>query len=204
MKQQETLVELKSICKSFDGKSILNNLDLKIYNGEFLTILGPSGCGKTTTLRLIAGFEQADSGDILLQGKRINDIPANNREVHTVFQNYALFPHMTVFDNIAFGLKMHKVPKNEITEKVMDVLRIVKLEEFIDRKPHQLSVKRSSKSSALFSLKCLLYLSYMRTTFSIPYSSRYFLPYKSGSSPNILALPMWYFALFKKIGRAHV
>ena len=139
MKQQETLVELKSICKSFDGKSILNNLDLKIYNGEFLTILGPSGCGKTTTLRLIAGFEQADSGDILLQGKRINDIPANNREVHTVFQNYALFPHMTVFDNIAFGLKMHKVPKNEITEKVMDVLRIVKLEEFIDRKPHQLS-----------------------------------------------------------------
>ena len=105
MKQQETLVELKSICKSFDGKSILNNLDLKIYNGEFLTILGPSGCGKTTTLRLIAGFEQADSGDILLQGKRINDIPANNREVHTVFQNYALFPHMTVFDNIAFNMQ---------------------------------------------------------------------------------------------------
>lgn len=139
MKQQETLVELKNICKSFDGKSVLNNLELKIYNGEFLTILGPSGCGKTTTLRLIAGFEQADSGDILLQGKRINNIPANNREVHTVFQNYALFPHMTVFDNIAFGLKMHKVPKNEIKEKVMDVLRIVKLEEFVDRKPHQLS-----------------------------------------------------------------
>ena len=139
MEKQEVLVELRQVNKSFDGKSVLNNLDLKIYNGEFLTILGPSGCGKTTTLRLIAGFEHADSGDIILNGKRINNIPANNREVHTVFQNYALFPHMTVFDNIAFGLKMHKVPKTEIKDKVMEVLRIVKLEEFIDRKPHQLS-----------------------------------------------------------------
>ena len=133
------LVELKNICKSFDGKSVLDNLDLQIYNGEFLTILGPSGCGKTTTLRLIAGFENADSGDIILKGKRINNIPANNREVHTVFQNYALFPHMNVFENIAFGLKMHKIPKSEIKDKVMDVLRIVKLEEYVDRKPHQLS-----------------------------------------------------------------
>lgn len=139
MKQQEILVELKNINKSFDDKPVINNLNLQIYNGEFLTILGPSGCGKTTTLRLIAGFEQADSGDILLQGKRINNISANNREVHTVFQNYALFPHMTVFDNVAFGLKMHKIPKNEIKEKVMEVLSIVKLEEFIHRKPHQLS-----------------------------------------------------------------
>ncbi len=139
MEQQEVLVELKNICKSFDGKSVLDNLDLQIYNGEFLTILGPSGCGKTTTLRLIAGFENADSGDIILKGKRINNIPANNREVHTVFQNYALFPHMNVFENIAFGLKMHKIPKSEIKDKVMDVLRIVKLEEYVDRKPHQLS-----------------------------------------------------------------
>lgn len=139
MEKQKVLVELKQVCKSFDGKSVLNNLDLQIYNGEFLTILGPSGCGKTTTLRLIAGFEHADSGDIILDGKKINNIPANNREVHTVFQNYALFPHMTVFENIAFGLKMHKVPKNEIKDKVMEVLRIVKLEEFVDRKPHQLS-----------------------------------------------------------------
>ncbi len=81
MKQQETLVELKNICKSFDGKSVLNNLDLKIYNGEFLTILGPSGCGKTTTLRLIAGFEQADSGDILLQDKHINNIPITEKYI---------------------------------------------------------------------------------------------------------------------------
>ena len=134
MEKQKVLVELKQVCKSFDGKSVLNNLDLQIYNGEFLTILGPSGCGKTTTLRLIAGFEHADSGDIILDGKKINNIPANNREVHTVFQNYALFPHMTVFENIAFGLKMHKVPKTEIKDKVMEVLRIVKLEEFVDRK----------------------------------------------------------------------
>ena len=133
MEKQKVLVELKQVCKSFDGKSVLNNLDLKIYNGEFLTILGPSGCGKTTTLRLIAGFEHADGGDIILDGKKINNIPANNREVHTVFQNYALFPHMTVFENIAFGLKMHKVPKNEIKDKVMEVLRIVKLEEFLAR-----------------------------------------------------------------------
>lgn len=139
MKNQDKIVELININKSFDGKSILNNLNLTIYNGEFLTILGPSGCGKTTTLRLIAGFETADSGDIMLDGVRINDIPANNREVHTVFQSYALFPHMTVFDNVAFGLKMHKTPKNEIHEKVMDVLKIVKLEEFMERKPHQLS-----------------------------------------------------------------
>ena len=139
MEKQKVLVELKQVSKSFDGKTVLNNLDLQIYNGEFLTILGPSGCGKTTTLRLIAGFEHADSGDIILNGKRINNIPANNREVHTVFQNYALFPHMSVFENIAFGLKMHKVPKNEIKDKVMDVLHIVKLEEFVDRKPSQLS-----------------------------------------------------------------
>lgn len=139
MKKNEKLVELKKINKSFDGRVVLNNLDLTIYNGEFLTILGPSGCGKTTTLRLIAGFETADSGDIVLNGKKINNIPANQREVHTVFQSYALFPHMTVYENVAFGLKMHKVPKNEIKEKVMEVLKIVKLEEYTERKPHQLS-----------------------------------------------------------------
>ena len=133
------LLAINNLKKTYKNLEVLKNISFSVNKGEFISILGASGCGKTTTLRLIAGFEQADSGDILLQGKRINDIPANNREVHTVFQNYALFPHMTVFDNIAFGLKMHKVPKNEITEKVMDVLRIVKLEEFIDRKPHQLS-----------------------------------------------------------------
>lgn len=139
MEKQEILVELKNVSKSFEGKVVLDNLNLDIYNGEFLTILGPSGCGKTTTLRLIAGFETADSGDIILKGKKINDIPANNREVHTVFQSYALFPHMTVFENVAFGLKMHKVPKNEIKDKVMDVLKIVELTDYVDRKPNRLS-----------------------------------------------------------------
>ena len=139
MKQQETLVELKNICKSFDGKSVLNNLDLKIYNGEFLTILGPSGCGKTTTLRLIAGFEQADSGDILLQDKHINNIPANNREVHTVFQNYALFPHMNVFENVAFGLQIKKKDKQEIKLAVKEALHMVQLDGFANREISELS-----------------------------------------------------------------
>lgn len=139
MEKKTPLVELKNIDKSFDDKTVLKNLNLTIYNGEFLTLLGPSGCGKTTMLRLIAGFENADSGDILLKGKRINDLPPNNREVRTVFQNYALFPHMTVYNNIAFGLKMHKVPKEEIKERVAEVLKIVKLETYVDRKPHQLS-----------------------------------------------------------------
>ena len=140
MKQQETLVELKNICKSFDGKSVLNNLDLKIYNGEFLTILGPSGCGKTTTLRLIAGFEQADSGDILLQGKRINNIPANNREVHTVFQNYNLFPHLTVLKNIIEGpVHVLKEDKESATKRAYELLKKVGLADKADAYPQQLS-----------------------------------------------------------------
>lgn len=139
MEQKTPLVELKNIYKSFDGKAVLKNLNLTIYNGEFLTLLGPSGCGKTTMLRIIAGFETTDSGDIVLKGKRINDVPPNNREVHTVFQNYALFPHMTVFNNVAFGLKMHKVQKEEIKTRVEEVLKSVRLETYADRKPHQLS-----------------------------------------------------------------
>lgn len=139
MDRKTPLVELKKICKSFDDKTVLKDLDLTIYNGEFLTLLGPSGCGKTTMLRLIAGFESADAGDIILKEKRINDMAPNKREVHTVFQNYALFPHMTVYNNVAFGLKMHKVPKDKIKERVMEVLKIVKLEEYCDRKPFQLS-----------------------------------------------------------------
>lgn len=139
METKKTVVELQNIKKSFDDKTILNNINLSIYNGEFLTILGPSGCGKTTTLRLIAGFETADEGNIIINDKKVNHIPPNKREVHTVFQSYALFPHMTVYNNVAFGLKMHKIPKEEIKSKVMDVLKIVKLEDFADRKPHQLS-----------------------------------------------------------------
>ncbi|EFX0321078.1 spermidine/putrescine ABC transporter ATP-binding protein PotA, partial [Shigella boydii] len=108
-------------------------------NGEFLTLLGPSGCGKTTVLRLIAGLETVDSGRIMLDNEDITHVPAENRYVNTVFQSYALFPHMTVFENVAFGLRMQKTPAAEITPRVMEALRMVQLETFAQRKPHQLS-----------------------------------------------------------------
>lgn len=133
------LIELKSLSKGFDGKQIISELDLTIQNGEFLTILGPSGCGKTTVLRLIAGLEDADGGQIILDGQDITDIPAENRFVNTVFQSYALFPHMTVFDNVAFGLRMQKTPAAEIQKRVDQALRMVQLEDFAERRPNQLS-----------------------------------------------------------------
>lgn len=133
------LVQLAGIRKSFDGKEVISNLDLTINNGEFLTLLGPSGCGKTTVLRLIAGLETVDSGRIMLDNEDITHVPAENRYVNTVFQSYALFPHMTVFENVAFGLRMQKTPAAEITPRVMEALRMVQLETFAQRKPHQLS-----------------------------------------------------------------
>ncbi|CAE1145214.1 spermidine/putrescine ABC transporter ATP-binding protein PotA [Serratia sp. Tan611] len=133
------LVELKALSKGFDGKTIISDLDLTINHGEFLTILGPSGCGKTTVLRLIAGLEDVDSGQIVLDGLDITDIPAEHRHVNTVFQSYALFPHMTVFDNVAFGLRMQKTPAAEITPRVEEALRMVQLEAFAQRRPSQLS-----------------------------------------------------------------
>ncbi|MGE2658544.1 spermidine/putrescine ABC transporter ATP-binding protein PotA [Escherichia coli] len=125
--------------KCFDGKEVIPQLDLTINNGEFLTLLGPSGCGKTTVLRLIAGLETVDSGRIMLDNEDITHVPAENRYVNTVFQSYALFPHMTVFENVAFGLRMQKTPAAEITPRVMEALRMVQLETFAQRKPHQLS-----------------------------------------------------------------
>ncbi|WP_370554402.1 spermidine/putrescine ABC transporter ATP-binding protein PotA [Edwardsiella tarda] len=133
------VVCLTQICKSFDGKAIINDLDLTINHGEFLTILGPSGCGKTTVLRLIAGLEEVDSGQVVLDGEEITHLPAEQRHVNTVFQSYALFPHMTVFENVAFGLRMQKTPRDEITPRVMDALRMVQLDEMAQRRPHQLS-----------------------------------------------------------------
>lgn len=133
------LVSLTGISKTFDGKAIINNLDLSIYDGEFLTILGPSGCGKTTVLRLIAGLEQADSGRLTLAGTDITAVAAEHRHVNTVFQSYALFPHMTLFDNVAFGLRMQKLPKNEITPRVLEALKMVQLDAMANRYPHQLS-----------------------------------------------------------------
>ncbi|HCA5876676.1 TPA: spermidine/putrescine ABC transporter ATP-binding protein PotA [Escherichia coli] len=133
------LVQLAEIRKCFDGKEVIPQLDLTINNGEFLTLLGPSGCGKTTVLRLIAGLETVDSGRIMLDNEDITHVPAENRYVNTVFQSYALFPHMTVFENVAFGLRMQKTPAAEITPRVMEALRMVQLETFAQRKPHQLS-----------------------------------------------------------------
>ncbi|WP_370555655.1 spermidine/putrescine ABC transporter ATP-binding protein PotA [Edwardsiella tarda] len=133
------VVCLTQIRKSFDGKAIINDLDLTINHGEFLTILGPSGCGKTTVLRLIAGLEEVDSGQVMLDGEEITHLPAEQRHVNTVFQSYALFPHMTVFENVAFGLRMQKTPRDEIAPRVMDALRMVQLDEMAQRRPHQLS-----------------------------------------------------------------
>lgn len=133
------IITLTGLTKRFDGKTIISNLDLTVNDGEFLTILGPSGCGKTTVLRLIAGFEEADAGSITLADQDVTHTPAEQRHVNTVFQSYALFPHMTVFDNVAFGLKMQKVAKSEIEPRVMEALKMVQLDHFAQRKPHQLS-----------------------------------------------------------------
>ena len=105
---QDKLIDLQHITKSFGSSTVLDDLNLYIRENEFVTLLGPSGCGKTTTLRIIGGFEAPDSGSVLFQGKDITSLPANKREVNTVFQKYALFPHMTISENIAFGLKIHK------------------------------------------------------------------------------------------------
>ncbi len=121
------LVHLAGIGKSFDGKTVISDLDLTINNGEFLTLLGPSGCGKTTVLRLIAGLDNVDHGYIHLEDQDITQVPAEHRHVNTVFQSYALFPHMTVFENVAFGLRMQKTPASEITPRVTEALRMVQL-----------------------------------------------------------------------------
>lgn len=137
---KNVFVQLLNICKSFDqDEAIIKNLDLDIMQGEFLTLLGPSGCGKTTTLRMIAGFELPTSGEIVMDGEDITETPPYLRCVNTVFQNYALFPHMNVYDNIAFGLKMKKVPKSQIKDKVNEMLKVVQLEGYENRMPSQLS-----------------------------------------------------------------
>src|SRR5690606_39206274 len=129
----------RNIQKSFGSRTVLDHVDLDIFNGEFLTLLGPSGCGKTTILRLIAGFEYPDGGEILLNGRPLSHVPPEQRPINTVFQNYALFPHMSVFDNVAFGLKMKGLSKNEIHRRVMEVLTMVRLQDYATRRPNQLS-----------------------------------------------------------------
>ncbi len=133
------VVELRGIKKSFHDHDILHEINLEVREGEFLTLLGPSGCGKTTLLRLISGFEEPTQGQIFIDGKDVCGLPPHQRHVHTVFQSYALFPHMTVFENIAFGLRCQKVSESEIQQRVADVLAMVKLEKYAQRKPSQLS-----------------------------------------------------------------
>ena len=139
MNRSKKIIELKNVSKSFDGQKVLDNINLYICDNEFLTLLGPSGCGKTTTLRIIGGFEFADEGDVIFLGDRINDVPPHKRNVNTVFQRYALFPHLNVFENVAFPLREKKVPKAEINERVTEMLKLVALGGFEKRSVNSLS-----------------------------------------------------------------
>ena len=136
---KDVLIRLNGISKSFDGETVLDDMSLEIHDKEFITLLGPSGCGKTTTLRIIGGFETPDAGDVFFGGERINDVPAYKRQVNTVFQRYALFPHLNVFDNIAFGLRLRKCPDAQIREKVKEMLAMVNLRGFERRRVSTLS-----------------------------------------------------------------
>lgn len=134
------LINLKNITVSFDGEEpVLKDLSLYIRDKEFITLLGPSGCGKTTTLRIIGGFVEPNSGDVFFEGKKINGVPSYKRQVNTIFQRYALFPHLNVYDNVAFGLKIQRLPKDEIHKRVMEMLELVGLKGFEHRKIDSLS-----------------------------------------------------------------
>ena len=133
------LIRLVNCRMDFDGETVLDSINIYFNNSEFLTLLGPSGCGKTTTLRIIGGFLQPTSGDVLFDGVRINDVPPHKRRINTVFQKYALFPHLNVFENVAFGLRIAKVPQKEVEQRVTEMLEIVSLKGFEKRKPDQLS-----------------------------------------------------------------
>jgi len=133
------LIRLRDLCMAFDDEPVLDHINLYINDKEFLTLLGPSGCGKTTTLRIIGGFATPTSGDVLFDGVRINDVPPYQRQINTVFQKYALFPHLNVYENIAFGLRMQKLPEAEIKQRVMEMLETVSLKGFEHRRPEALS-----------------------------------------------------------------
>ena len=139
MKEKKIVVELKNIGISFDGEQILDDLNLEIRDGEFVTFLGPSGCGKTTTLRIIGGFTQPDTGEVIIDGKNMNGAPPYKRQVNTIFQRYALFPHLNVFENVAFGLRVNKVDSKEIEKRVTAMLESVNLSGFEKRQVHSLS-----------------------------------------------------------------
>ena len=139
MEKNAVIIDLKNISVSFDGQPVLKNINLYIRDGEFVTLLGPSGCGKTTTLRIIAGFQAPDSGEVIFEGKVINGVPAHKRQVNTIFQRYALFPNRNVFDNVAFGLEQKKLPKAEIRKTVEEMLALVNLKGFEKRRISSLS-----------------------------------------------------------------
>ncbi len=133
------IIELKNISVAFDGQQIIENMNLYIRDKEFITFLGPSGCGKTTTLRMIAGFQEPDSGDVYFEGKKINGVPPHKRQLNTIFQRYALFPHLNVYENIAFGLRLKKTPEKEIKEAVTEMLELINLKGFERRNISSLS-----------------------------------------------------------------
>lgn len=137
--ERPVVLELKNITKSFGGTEVLKGINLTVREGEFVTLLGSSGCGKTTTLRIIAGLEYPDSGEILLEGKDVKGLPPEKRNVNTVFQNYALFPHMNVYNNIAYGLKLRGVNKSDIRQQVTEMLELVQLQGFEKRMPSEMS-----------------------------------------------------------------
>ena len=139
MDTEKVIVELRNVSKSFDGEQVLKEINLSIHDGEFVTLLGPSGCGKTTLLRIIGGFTQPDEGDVMFMGNRINDVPPHKRELNTVFQKYALFTHLDVFENIAFGLRLKKVNEKEIVRRVREMLELVNLQGFESRSVELLS-----------------------------------------------------------------
>ena len=139
MSEKDIIIRLDHVSKSFGDKKVLDDISLYVKRGEFVTFLGPSGCGKTTTLRLIAGFGKADEGTITMEGKDISDVPPYQRKLNTVFQRYALFPHLDVYDNVAFGLKLQKVPEDEIEKRVKRVLKLVSMSDYEDRDVESLS-----------------------------------------------------------------
>ena len=151
---KKVIVSLKDIFVRFDGEVILNHINLDIREKEFVTILGPSGCGKTTTLRIIGGFVEPESGDVIFDGTRINGLPPHKRNVNTVFQKYSLFPHLNVFDNVAFGLKLKKLPKDEIKKKVSKMLAVVDLKGYEKRPVQKLSGGQQQRVAIARALVC--------------------------------------------------
>ena len=149
-------IVIKNLEKSFGENKVINNFNIDIKDGEFIVLVGPSGCGKSTLLRMVSGLESIDQGEIFLDTKLINNLIPSKREIAMVFQSYALYPHMNVFENMSFGLKMEKIPKNEIKEKVYNAAATLQIEDLLNRKPKQLSGGQRQRVAIG---SCLLYTS---------------------------------------------